>query len=294
MTDERAQAVKRMQIYIREHIHQPMSISDLAHVAHYSPWYSMRLFKEYTGKTAYEYIRLFRLTLAAKRLRDSGDKVIDVALDFVFDSHEGFTRAFSSVFNITPKAYQIAPIPLSYFKPYEILTQNKISGGNTMETKAIFVQIMERPKRKVIIRRAMEATEYFKYCEEVGCDVWGLLSSVKEALHEPMGMWLSPILQKAGTSMYVQGVEVPIDYQGVVPDGCDMIELPETHVMIFQGEPYDDENFREEVGFVMERITQFNPTVYGYQYDTNGYRFQFAPEGYRGYIEGRTVIKIKK
>lgn len=47
------------------------------------------------------------------------------------------------------------------------------------EIKSVFVQVLEKPERKVIIKRGKEAKEYFKYCEEVGCDVWGLLSSIK-------------------------------------------------------------------------------------------------------------------
>jgi len=38
------------------------------------------------------------------------------------------------------------------------------------------------------IKRGISAAEYFKYCEEVGCDIWNVLTSVKEALYEPIGM----------------------------------------------------------------------------------------------------------
>lgn len=63
-------------------------------------------------------------------------------------------------------------------------------------------------------------------------------------------------------------------------------------MMIFQGEPYDDDDFRLEVGQVMDYIKKYNPEVYGYKYDEFGYRFQYEPQGYRGYIEGVTVKKI--
>ncbi len=293
MADERRLAVKRMQVYIRDNIDREITLQDLARVAIYSPWHTLRLFKEMTGKTAFEYIRSLRLTLAAKRLRDSKDKIIDVALDFLFDSHEGFTRAFASHFNITPKAYQIRPVPIQYFTPYDILVKTKTERKAKMEnTKTIFIQIMDRPKRKAIIKRGLKATDYFAYCEEVGCDIFGILTSVKEAMHEPMGMWLSRKLQRKGTSMYVQGVEVPIDYAGAIPEGFELIDLEATKIMVFQGEPYDDENFMEEVGLVMDSVAKFNPAVYGYEYAEDGYRFQFEPQGYRGYIEGRTVKKL--
>lgn len=88
---------------------------------------------------------------------------------------------------------------------------------NDSTSKAIFVQVIERPARKALIRRARTAREYFAYCEEVGCDVWGVLSSVKEALYEPVGLWLPPKLRPANTSEYVQGVELPLNWSGVIP-----------------------------------------------------------------------------
>lgn len=142
--------------------------------------------------------------------------------------------------------------------------------------------------------RGKEATDYFEYCEEVGCDVWAVLSSVKEALYEPIGMWLPKHLIKEGTSQYVQGVEVPVDYTNDVPDGFELIELPPCKLMVFQGEPYNDDDFMDEIGEVWKHIEKFNPTVYGYHWAPEiAPRFQLAPMGYRGYIEARPVEAIR-
>lgn len=89
------QAVQRMQEYIETNLHRKITLKELANVAGYSPWHAARLFKEVTGKPPFDYIRALRLTQAALLLRDEEVKIIDVAMDFVFDSHEGFTRAFS-------------------------------------------------------------------------------------------------------------------------------------------------------------------------------------------------------
>ena len=163
--------------------------------------------------------------------------------------------------------------------------------GNAV-IKSVFVQIIERPARKVLLKRGFRAADYFEYCEEVGCDIWPVLTSVKEALYEPVGMWLPKHLIKPGTSQYVQGVEVPLDYSNIIPNGYDLIELPSCTMMIFQGEPYDDENFKEEIGYVMDHMEKFNPNIYGYEWDPEAApRFQLAPMGYRGYIEARPVKK---
>ncbi len=92
---EKIKAVQRMQDYINEHITEPITLRMLANAAGYSPWHSARIFKEFTCKTPFNYIRALRLTRAADKLRYKDVKIIDVAFDFVFDSHEGFTRAFS-------------------------------------------------------------------------------------------------------------------------------------------------------------------------------------------------------
>lgn len=107
-----------------------------------------------------------------------------------------------------------------------------------MEEKSkqfIFTQVVERPKRKAIIKRGVKATEYFAYCDEVGCDVWGMLESIKDAMYEPAGFWLPNSLIKPGTSKYVQCVEVPEGYAGVIPQGFEVIDLEPCKVMVFPG-----------------------------------------------------------
>ena len=71
------------------------------------------------------------------------------------------------------------------------------------DLKPVFVQVIERPERKVLILWGKKDEDYYEYCEEVGYDVWGVLSSVKEALYEPIGMWHPKKMIKPGTSKYL-------------------------------------------------------------------------------------------
>ena len=159
----------------------------------------------------------------------------------------------------------------------------------------VFVQVIERPERKLIVKRGRNAAEYFAYCEEVGCDVWGLLCSVKEALYEPIGMWLPDAFRPSGTSAYAQGVEVPADYAGAVPEGFDIIALPPCKMMVFQGQPFENERFDEAIGGVEEAMKTYNPELYGFQWaDEDAPRFQLEPQGYRGYIEARPVRPVNR
>ncbi|MGI6199799.1 MAG: helix-turn-helix domain-containing protein [Christensenellales bacterium] len=298
--EQTMRAVQRMQDYIDAHLGEAITLRQLARAAGYSPWHATRLFKEVTGRTPFEYIRALRLSRAALILRDGGDPVIDAALSFVFDSQEGFTRAFTRQFGLPPNRYRAErpPIPLflpeSVLKPYLALHKKGGERMTQVPCKTLFVQPMERPARKLLLKRGRGAKEYFAYCEEVGCDIWGVLCSVQEALYEPVGLWLPDHLIAPGTSQYVQGVELPLDYDKPIPEGFELIELPPCRMLVFQGEPYDDDDFADQVRLVMDQIDRFNPEPYGYRFDPEAApRFQLAPMGYRGYIEARPVRAIE-
>lgn len=294
---EQINAVQKMQNYIEAHLEEPITLHALAEAADYSPWHCARIFKELTGKTPFEYIRMYRLSKAAMELRDNDLKVVEVAMDFMFDSHEGFTRAFRKQFGMSPNEYKKNTPPISLFHPWPIREYYYWLKGMQEEAEPLsselFVQVRNFPKRKLLLKRGTRGDDYFTYCEEVGCDVWGLLSSIKEALYEPIGLWLPDSLRPPGTSRYAQGLEVPDHYNGEIPDGFDLIDLPPCKMMMFQSAPYDDIRFQEVITRVMEAINQYDPTQLGYEWDDGAApRFQLDPQGWRGYIEARPVREI--
>lgn len=293
--------VKQMKAYISEHLQESMTLNDIAKAVGYSKYHAARIFKEETGLTLFEYIRQERLLACAHALRNRKGKIIDIAFDFVFDSHEGFTRAFANGFGITPKKFSAYPEPTGWRILYRYLNRQIKSEDLCMEQKTavIFTQIMELPARKLILFRSKKATNYFEYCEEVGCftkekpDPWSILGTVKESLNEPMGVWLPRSMCPDGTGTYAHAIEVPVNYSGEIPEGFEVIELAPCKYMIFQGEPYDDDRYQEAIGAFWKHISNFNPEIYGYVWDDEiAPRFQLAPMGWRGYIEGRPVKQI--
>ncbi|MDJ0766228.1 MAG: AraC family transcriptional regulator [Myxococcota bacterium] len=297
---EKLKAVQAMQDHIEARLSDPITLHELARCTRYSVYYAARIFKEVTGKTPFEYIRLRRLAAAANRLHGSEAKIIDVAFDFVFDSHEGFTRAFSRHFSMTPSEFRRAKPPVSPFMPEQMRVYyttpkrgKRVMNEKKTETNTVFVQVLERPARKLIVKRGQKAEHYFDYCEEVGCEVWNTLAAIKETIHEPMGLWLPDKLRPEGTSKYVQGVEVATNYAGPVPEGFDTLDLPPCRMMVFQGQPFDDEAFEQAITSLWDVIDGYTPETIGYQWaDEDGPRFQLEPVGYRGYIEGRPVRPV--
>lgn len=291
-------AAARMKAFIAANLQNPISAADIARAAGYSPFHAARLFKAETGLSPFEYIRRERLTASAFALRQQKHRVLDIALDYVFDSHAGFTRAFSNGFGITPAQYARQPAPVGWLIPFRYLDRSK---EDTYMNQAfvIFTQIVERPARKLILKRSRTGEDYFSYVAEIGCGehddsaAWDILSTIEAALYEPVGLWLSVTMRPRNTGSYAHGIEVPADYAGAIPDGFDVIELAPCKMLIFQGEPYNDDDFETAVGLCMERIQQFKPEVYGYRYVPElAPRMQLKPMGWRGYIEMMPVEAI--
>lgn len=113
-------AVSKMQKYIDKHFNEEITLEDLSRAASYSKYHTVLIFKELTGRTPFEAIRAIRLTKAAQALQDSDNKVIDVALDNGFGSHDGFTKAFVRQFDITPKKYHKETPAVNWFIHYPI------------------------------------------------------------------------------------------------------------------------------------------------------------------------------
>ena len=290
--DAHREAVQKMQDYIATHLNENITMADLSRVSQYSPWYSYRLFAVLLHMTPAVYIRRLRLSKSALRLRDEKAKIIDVAFDFGFESVDGYQRAFYREFGCNPYEYSVSPTPIYLFKPYGIKYVSRKEKKEMREVKNVFVQVIEKPERNVIIKRGKNAKHYFEYCEEVGCDVWGLLCSIKSIGNEPVCLWLPSKHILPGTSEYVQGVEVSTDYSGKIPDGFDMIKLPKCKYLMFRGEPFAEEDFESAIGEIWSAIEKYDPSLVGYAWDKENPRIQLEPIGARGYIELLPVKEI--
>ena len=283
---EQMEAVKRMQNYIQAHLFEEITPAALAKCALFSPWYARKLFLRWTGVSPAEYARKLRLRASALRLRDENARVLDVALDLGFQSVDGYQRAFLREFGLSPKEYARSPIPIPLFTPYGV-NYNRSERKETpmCNFRTVFVTRVTRPERKVILKRGKKATEYMSYCEEVGCDVWGLLTSVKSVCGEPVCLWLPDQYVLPGTSVYVQGVEVAPDDPTPVPEGFDTLLLPACEYLLFQGEPFAEEDFEEAIQEIWNAEKKYDPTRIGLKWDGQNPRIQLEPVGSRGYME---------
>ncbi|MWP49265.1 MULTISPECIES: MDR efflux pump AcrAB transcriptional activator RobA [unclassified Gilliamella] len=93
-------------VWIEKNLEQPLSIDHVAQKSGYSKWHLQRMFKEVTGQVLGTYIRHRRLTYAALALRMTSKPILDIAMQYRFDSQQTFTRSFKKQFNETPASYR--------------------------------------------------------------------------------------------------------------------------------------------------------------------------------------------
>ena len=299
---DKIDAVDRMQEYIKSHIDEEITMHKLSEAAGYSLWHSLRIFKELLHKTPFEYIRAVKLTRAAEALRDSGKKVIDIALDNGFDSHDGFTRAFNRQFNITPQKYKNTTPPIAYFAstpvrhsyPYIFKNRSDLEMEKEKVSKIVTTTIVDRPAHKLILLRSKKATCYFSFCEEMGCDWHGFLNSIPEKFDTSALITLPQCLVKEGTSNTAGGVEVPYDYAKSLPEGYEIIDLPACKMMYFQGMPFENEDdFGIAIGIIFDAIAGYKPELYGYRYDYDAAaHFNFGAFAEKGAKMAVPVVSI--
>ena len=115
------QTVQKTLTHIEDHIGEELPIEELAGIAALSLFYYQRLFTRIVKKPVREYIKLRRLARACDALRDKGNRILDVAVEYGFGSHETFTRAFKDAYGITPAQYRDKPVGLDNFDKPDLL-----------------------------------------------------------------------------------------------------------------------------------------------------------------------------
>jgi AraC family transcriptional regulator len=132
---------------------------------------------------------------------------------------------------MSPRDYARNQPPVRLFMPLRVrdyylkMQKGDMNMAEKAKANTVFVQVVDRPARKLILKRGKKAT---------------------------------------GTSEYVMGVEMPSDYSEPVPKGYEIMDLKPCKMMVFHGPPYDDCNYQEAIGDLWELIKTYNPEIYGF------------------------------
>jgi len=124
--------VQRMVDWLEDNLTESPTLLKMAEQLGYSPYYCSRQFNQLTGTTIRDYVWSRLLGRAALELRDTDERVLDIAVKYGFSSQEAFTRAFRKAFGMTPAAYRKSPRPIplpirqEVFSPYHYRIKERV------------------------------------------------------------------------------------------------------------------------------------------------------------------------
>ncbi|MDR1642889.1 MAG: AraC family transcriptional regulator, partial [Clostridiales bacterium] len=221
--------------YIEEHITDELATDDVASVTIYSPFHFGRMFYYITGMPLSEYIRKRKMSLAAERLK-LGEKVIDVAAMFGYDSADSFARAFKGQHGVNPSTARNSDIVVAIFPP--LAFQIKIKGAEAMnwrieKREAFAVFGLER------VYRMDEQAKVPGFWDDIEKNGEGM-----KLLDDAGGREASGALPLMGICGYRQTGQGTFPYMigartapGCKTDGYTLAEVPESTWAVFRSKP---------------------------------------------------------
>jgi AraC-like DNA-binding protein len=103
--DARAELVRKMTDFVRNHAARPLTLADVAKAVHMSPNYLTSLFRSQTGTSLGRFILTERIALAQRMLRQPLSSVKSVGLDVGFSDPFTFSRAFKRITGLAPRSW---------------------------------------------------------------------------------------------------------------------------------------------------------------------------------------------
>lgn len=117
--------------YIDDNLKNEINAVMIAEKSGYSAYHFSRIFTETIGISVMSYVTWRKLQYALYDL-SYGKKVIDVAMEYGFETHGGFTKAFVYWFGFPPSLCKLRLTVNPPMKPNVKMLTNKFLGGNAM------------------------------------------------------------------------------------------------------------------------------------------------------------------
>ena len=193
---------------------QDLNITFLSNKVFVSPFYLQRMFYSFIGKTIGTYIRERRLTEAGTDIK-KGEKVIDVAIKYGYESQESFTRAFKKFHGVNPgvakKGIILSCLPAINIKK---IKKGEIKMDIKIEKENAFSVIVK-------IKKFNEETSFEdipKFWDEY----------YEKGYHNVVPPMLGICINNTGNLDFEYGIGSLKEYCTEIPKGFKEINIPET------------------------------------------------------------------
>lgn len=247
------ESIQKVLDYVEDNLAQSHSPDELSKVAALSPFYFQRLFSRLVKRPINEYVKMRRLARACETLEDKSKRILDIALEYGFNSHEYFTKTFKSAFGITPDEYRDNPVHLNQvMKPELLLNYTMIDENVPLITDDIVIEITRRkltvPETYIGISREV-SVDQASFGETTGVSgpgqIWDEFHNQKSCLScfLPSGTELGASTMSEESNDTFNYFAGALAYNNVpVPTGFTVWQLPVGEYIVCQ---FEAENFAE-------------------------------------------------
>jgi AraC family transcriptional regulator len=284
--------IQRSINYIDEHISDKIEAEELAEISGFSKYHFYRLFSNYLGMSVMEYITFRRLQFSCSNLRD-GDKIIDIAMQFGFETHAGYTKAFKKHFGYSPKYYRIhAPVGIPHKINLMNLKQNHLS-GIVAEPK-----IITKESIKIVGYKLDTTLKDKAHTKDVpafwdNCNIEGLEANLyktqKIVEHGEYGICINTG-EEVEKFSYILGVEVQTFDQ--VEEPMYTYVVPSAEYAVFTTPLVKEEEFVTSIQGTWNYILQEWFPTSGYEVDDTKPDFEFYDERCHGWDHEKLQMEI--
>lgn len=252
------ETTQRIIDWIEEHICDAPTLMQISEHIGYSPFYCSAQFHRVTGRTIKSYIAARQLALAALALRDSDERILDIAVRYGYSSQEALTRAFSAAFGCTPASYRRKPIPIPlpirqvvYLPEHYQAMKGEQSMSSMILTEAN-VKVEFIPAHKYMGIWDESAANYGEFWQRHDCDsVCGIVDSMNHVSDIIVTGHTAGWKRVNGGLRYFYGVGMPADYAGPVPEGFEIRDIPDSYYLVFFHPAFD---YLKDNGEVMGKV----------------------------------------
>lgn len=260
--------------YIDANILDSITPEILAARAGFSTWHFCRVFRWGVGYPVMDYVRTRRLAFAAQEL-SSGRKILDISLEYGFETHSGFSKAFRRYYGCSPEEYRMHAVFEKPSPPNLLGNKKHLIGGIILEPKFVTLPAA-RIAGYVLNTRSNDRANndsvpmFWTACNSDGrCEKLHNESFVRK--HSEYGACFV-MDQECGEFDKIYGAEinyiigVEIDGSAEAPKGYYVREIPPATFAVFSTPPCGTTNFVSSIQGVWQyAFNEWFPAS-GYEY----------------------------
>ena len=280
--------------YIEAHLGEDLDTAELARMAGLSPFYFQRLFRRLVKRPVAEYVKLRRMARAADSLPGGNTRILDLALELGFSSHEHFSRTFMETFGMTPSDYRAHPCALNRMtKPELLLQYTLVDEGVPLVSGGIVLEMSRRQLTEPAVFWGLEQRMPVSFVEGLGVEsgadpldgLWRTLHEKTAALGiaDGEGIGVAHPCETEGYFCYFAGASA----EGEAPPGLArwVLEPGRYVVCAFEAESFS--------ALVMDALYKAQQYVFSTWLPNHGLQTEpFCAERYPGHAPETTSMEI--